>query len=345
MIDLYAETNTLHKRAAFPFLPSYDSISDRIVTDSQGYSYEYDNEGNVQFKYLTGDDLNRTEYVWDYRNRLVGLKIEHRADIYSSWEATSTTTYTYDPFNRLIGIKGSTQNEIFVYDGQNIVLIFNGSASANLTNADLSQRFFWGAGTDQLLAQENLIYYTIVFGNNNYVMICGPMYWYLTDYRGTTRDFAVYDPVNDDAQVQNVLETDAFGHVTWGNTYPINMIGFEGKLGGYFNARWYDAANGCFLSEDPDKIGTNLYVFCGNDPVNRIEPNGLEAIRTVYKERPVPKGVDDQTGSNIDHSKKRERIKRNKEMKRKPPPDKIPDLLEKEKQIRGNPEHDLSKKL
>ena len=44
----------------------------------------------------------------------------------------------------------------------------------------------------------------------------------------------------------------------------------------YFRARWYEPETGRWLSPDPIGIsgGLNLYAFCGNDPVNYIDPEG-----------------------------------------------------------------------
>ena len=44
----------------------------------------------------------------------------------------------------------------------------------------------------------------------------------------------------------------------------------------YFNARWYDAELGRFISEDPaaDPNNPNLYTYCGNNPLVRIDPTG-----------------------------------------------------------------------
>ena len=43
-------------------------------------------------------------------------------------------------------------------------------------------------------------------------------------------------------------------------------------------ARWYDAQQGRFVSEDPIGLagGINPYRFAGNDPVNKRDPTGLE---------------------------------------------------------------------
>jgi len=45
----------------------------------------------------------------------------------------------------------------------------------------------------------------------------------------------------------------------------------------YFNARWYDPETGRFIMEDPVRDGLNWYVYCSNNPVNYVDPTGLEA--------------------------------------------------------------------
>src|SRR5262249_11961356 len=46
----------------------------------------------------------------------------------------------------------------------------------------------------------------------------------------------------------------------------------------YFPERYYDPRLGRWLSRDPigEGGGFNLYAYCGNDPVNRHDPLGLE---------------------------------------------------------------------
>nr|WP_280113288.1 RHS repeat-associated core domain-containing protein [Salinispira pacifica] len=41
---------------------------------------------------------------------------------------------------------------------------------------------------------------------------------------------------------------------------------------------WYDAENGRFVSEDPVRDGVNWYAYVGNDPVNFVDPLGLDAV-------------------------------------------------------------------
>ena len=49
----------------------------------------------------------------------------------------------------------------------------------------------------------------------------------------------------------------------------------------YFRARWYEPETGRWLSPDPIGIsgGLNLYAFCGNDPVNFIDPTGKGGVQ------------------------------------------------------------------
>jgi RHS repeat-associated protein len=43
----------------------------------------------------------------------------------------------------------------------------------------------------------------------------------------------------------------------------------------YFNARWYDASTGRFISEDPIRDGSNWHVYVSNNPLRFIDPTGM----------------------------------------------------------------------
>ena len=52
----------------------------------------------------------------------------------------------------------------------------------------------------------------------------------------------------------------------------------------YLRARYYAPTLGRFISEDTAKDGYNWYVYCGNDPVNYVDPSGevfLSLLATV----------------------------------------------------------------
>jgi len=49
----------------------------------------------------------------------------------------------------------------------------------------------------------------------------------------------------------------------------------------FLRARYYDPAIGRFISEDPAFDGNNWYIYCRNDPVNRIDPSGLASVANL----------------------------------------------------------------
>lgn len=42
----------------------------------------------------------------------------------------------------------------------------------------------------------------------------------------------------------------------------------------YFGVRWYDPEVGRFITVDPADDGGNWYEYCGNDPINYVDPEG-----------------------------------------------------------------------
>jgi RHS repeat-associated protein len=61
----------------------------------------------------------------------------------------------------------------------------------------------------------------------------------------------------------------------------------------YYRARWYDPEARRFISEDPIGLngGINLYGYVGNNPLNRIDPWGLQDILIIDKTAPVDSGI------------------------------------------------------
>ena len=53
----------------------------------------------------------------------------------------------------------------------------------------------------------------------------------------------------------------------------------------YFGFRYYDAVLGKFTTRDPSGYpdGPNNYLYCNNNPINAIDPLGLEALETSVR--------------------------------------------------------------
>ncbi|CAA9324894.1 MAG: hypothetical protein AVDCRST_MAG68-2028 [uncultured Gemmatimonadetes bacterium] len=106
----------------------------------------------------------------------------------------------------------------------------------------------------------------------------GATYYYATDHPGHV--VGLIDGTN-----QMAAE---YHYTPWGEpesvrgtvVQPLRFMAreYEEHSGLYqVRARWYDAQQGRFVSEDPIGLagGINPYVYAGNDPINNTDPTGL----------------------------------------------------------------------
>ena len=154
----------------------------------------------------------------------------------------------------------------------------------------ITNRYLWGPAVDQILADEQISWNDVAEEYDIESIL-----WPLTDHRGTIRDLA---EVNGSGvtEIVNTRTYDAYGKVIAESAPAVDHIfGFtarpsEGETDLQNNLnRWYDAAIGTWINED--LIGfeggdANLYRYCGNDPVNSVDPSGLVVIELVHATPP-----------------------------------------------------------
>ena len=260
----------------------YATGDDNRMTSDGTYTYTYDAEGNRTARFVDEDesgtlntgDTDITEYTWDYRNRLT--TVTERATYGGS--ASKVTDFAYDYLNRLVsesadpdgaGEQGAEET-YFAYDGNQIVLQFDGSEAG-----DLSHRYLWGPAVDQILADEEV----------TSLETEGDVLWPLADNLGTVRDLATYDSQEDETTVANHRVYDAYGKLTSETNSAIDhLFGYTGRqfdeatgLQNNLN-RWYDPVVARWLSEDPSGFtagDTNLYRYVANQPTGRTDSSGL----------------------------------------------------------------------
>ena len=268
------------------------------MTDAGNYSYTHDPEGNTTARFIDVDtdgalstgDTNVTEYEWDHRNRLTRV-ISRDTE---GGAATQEVQYTYDYLNRWVAHTvdldgdgaGAATSEYFVYDATSVPL--SPWERAGVRAEEIGQivlqlddsgapthRYLWGQAVDQILADE-----IVDDGGAEDVL------WTLTDHQNTVRDLAVYDDILDQTSVVNHIAYDSFGNVTSETNAAVDhLFGYTGRAfdetTGLQNNlhRWYDAAVGRWLSEDPigfEANDANLYRYVGNSSVNAADPSGLK---------------------------------------------------------------------
>jgi RHS repeat-associated protein len=224
------------------------------MTASSGYTYTYDNDGNMISSTNTSTSVTTT-YTYDDRNRLTNVEVG----------GTMVATYTYNVLNQRIGIDDSGTQTWTVFNGKSATA--NPYADFNGSGGGLKMRYLDGLAVDELFARTDS---------------SGNLAWYLTDQlgsvtdvvnsSGTDIDHIIYDPYGN-----IVTETNA----TNGDRFKFTGMEYDSVAGAiyYDHARYYDAAIGRFVSQDPKGFAAgdaNLFRYVGNCPTNDTDPSGLQ---------------------------------------------------------------------
>jgi RHS repeat-associated protein len=251
-------------------------LNNRLMSDGT-YSYIYDAEGNRTRRTHIGTG-DYVDYEWDHRNRLTRVTSQSAAGV-----VTRQVDYTYDALDRRISRTVNPDgagpavawSDFFVFEDEDVALIFHDSDASGSEPPVLSSRLLHGPSVDQVLADESPIYGVL---------------WPLADHEGTVRDLV--QPSGTDTEVLNHLVYDSFGRIT-SETDPTvdHLFGYTGRERDEatdllnYRARWYDPAAGRFISEDPAGFAAgdaNLSRYVANNPVNAIDPSGLQVQTPVH---------------------------------------------------------------
>jgi RHS repeat-associated protein len=265
------------------------STGDSNPMNSDGtYTYEYDGEGNVQYKKQGGIVVQR--FYYDNRNRMTRVE-----NFNTSGVITSCADYTYDAFNHRVrseydsngpGTPNGLKREFYIWDGRNIVMDFlDNDGPATTYQPTLSSRNLWGEQADQLLSVND-----------------SGSIWTLTDRLGSVRDvvsayrgtMGAYYRVHGDyysfGKVNNAYVVAMDGTPMYGNSLPRFQYtaqewdSYAGLY--YYNARWYDSATGRFWQQDPIGFAAgdaNLYRYVNNSPTNATDPTGKKGFEIINK--------------------------------------------------------------
>ena len=223
---------------------TYDA-QDRLLTYGNA-SYTYNANGELATK-TVGSSV--TTYQYDVLGNLTAATLPNATHI----------TYIIDAENNRVGkLVNGTLVSGFLYDGNALV------AQLDSNNQIVSQ-FIYGSG-----------------GNSpDYMVTGGVSYRIFSDHRGSPR--LVVDSTS--GQIVERIDYDEFGNVISDTNPGFQPFGFAGGLYDQdtqllrFGARDFDPATGRWTAKDPVRFvggDSNLYGYVLNDPVNMIDPQGLE---------------------------------------------------------------------
>jgi RHS repeat-associated protein len=270
-------------------------------TIKKGYDYDplgrliriFAPEGTTEFTY---DEMgNRTSrrgpdgtvaYLYDEDGRLVQagevrFKYDAAGNLIEKIEGSKRIEYQYDMENRLIQVSEKDNTVRYFYNG-------DGHRVAQEVDGKRTEYFYHSlSGIPQVIAQDGNNgnrSHPILIGSHVSAMITeGRTLYFLEDHLGSTR-FAV-------TQTGDVIaeyDYSEFGLPQLKKGVDEAPFLFTGEQWDrqtgliYLRARYYDPEIGRFLSQDPhpgsmlNPQSFNRYAYVENDPINRVDPLGLQ---------------------------------------------------------------------
>jgi RHS repeat-associated protein len=279
---------------------TYDSTSQLTRCDDQNTGlttvYTYDNRGNI---------LSKTQYSYtrDSVSGLTPVSTDSYTYANGNWwdELTSYNgnAVTYDSCGNVISFNGRT----FTWEGGRILSSVTNSDGTHITykydvdgirtsktvNGVTTQFNTVDGRITSTYNGTDLIYFT--YDSNEHlssITINDVTYLYVTDYLG---DVIAITDRNGNMVVEYTYDE-------WGNTTSItgSMAGsvgaknpmryrgyyYDAETGYYYlQSRYYDTGIGRFINADDaefiskgDKIGTNVFEYCSNNPITKTDASG-----------------------------------------------------------------------
>jgi RHS repeat-associated protein len=266
-------------------------------------TYTYDVNGNRLTYTGAGGTVNG---AYDAQDRLMqygAATYAYTADgrLLSKTAGGQTTSYQYDEMGNLMAVAQPGQPQIdYLVDGNNRRI-------GKQVGGTLVQGFLYQNGLNPIAELDGAgnVVSRFVYGARanvpEYMIRGGTTYRIIADHLGSPR--LVIDTAT--GAVAHRLDYDEFGRVLADTNPGFQPFGFAGGLYDAdtglvrFGARDYDAVTGRWTGKDPIRFrggGVNLYLYVYSDPINFIDPSGLQG--SLSMDTPAgPPGVSTSTGS------------------------------------------------
>jgi RHS repeat-associated protein len=214
----------------------------RVTAAGAGTSYTYDPNGNLTSK---TEGTDNWVYAWNAENQLITVEKN----------GVEQARFAYDPLGRRVEKVTGGLATSYAHDAEDILREVKGATTL---------RYVHGPRIDEPISVE-----------------AGPTSSYF-HADGLTNVVATTDAVG---VVASSRRYDPWGSIEAGASelgYSFTGREWDPEIGlYYYRARYYDPGRGRFISEDPtgQNGGLNFYRYVEDNPVNFVDPFGLETVK------------------------------------------------------------------
>ena len=283
---------------------SYDSLGRKTSETSPSYAlaYTYDNGGQLTGEVRTGASAYSVSYTYDNAGNRATKVLGSTTESYSYDDANKLIaaggkSYSYDGAGNMTSVSWSGGSTSLTWDGAGRLKSATGGGSmVSYAYNGLGQRVgkSGDASASYILSDDSIDSQVLSDGAASFVHGTAGL---ISENRGGTSKFYHSDALGSvraltstSGTVTDSRSTDAFGLVVTSSGSTPTPFGFAGSHGYQQDGetglmrlghRLYDASTGRFISRDPIRDGYNWYAYVENDPLNAIDPDGLEIIKKI----------------------------------------------------------------
>ena len=259
---------------------TYDDLG-QLLSASNGYTYTYDNAGNILS--ANGHTYTYGDSTWaDLLTAVDGETISYDAigNPTSYYNGTSWS-FTWTRGRSLATASDGTNTVSYTYDANGL------RTSKTVNGTEHLYHYASGKLLRETYGTNTLDFFYDASGYPFAVKYNGTLYYYITNLQGD-----VMSIVDAQGEVVAEYEYDPYGNIltATGPLADVNPLRYRGYVFDsetqfyYLQSRYYDPEIGRFLNADvyastgQGVLGNNMFAYCGNNPVNYLDPAGTDLI-------------------------------------------------------------------